>query len=85
MKGTITPGDKFVKINKIMEASSLNVEMEENNTVLSAELQVVTMIAQALIVADALKVTGRGFSSDEALINKAKSMAKKILGKKDLD
>lgn len=75
MKGSITPGDKFNKVNKIIDASSLKIEMEmdDNQTVLSAKLQVITTIVHALIV------SGEKFKSDDALVNRAKTIAKKIL------
>ena len=75
MKGSITPGDKFNKVNKIIDASSLKIEMEmdDNQTVLSAKLQVINTIVHALIV------SGEKFKSDDALVNRAKTIAKKIL------
>ncbi len=80
MKGTITPGDKFTKVSKIIEASSLNIEME-TQTVLSAEMHVLTEVVKALII------SGEKFNSDDALITRAKNITKKILGggKKDLE
>ena len=85
MKGTITPGDKFNKVNRIMDASSLNIDLEmDNNTVLSAEMHVLTEVVKALII------SGEKFKSDDALITRAKNLTKKILAKektpeKDLD
>lgn len=80
MKGTITPGDSFAKVSKIIEASSLNIEME-TQTVLSAEMHVLTEVVKALII------SGEKFNSDDALITRAKNITKKILGggKKDLE
>lgn len=80
MKGTITPGDNFAKVSKIIEASSLNIEME-TQTVLSAEMHVLTEVVKALII------SGEKFNSDDALITRAKNITKKILcgGKKDLE
>lgn len=80
MKGTITPGDTFTKVSKIIEASSLNIEME-TQTVLSAEMHVLTEVVKALII------SGEKFNSDDALITRAKNITKKILGggKKDLE
>ena len=81
MKGTITPGDKFNRVDKIIDASSLKIDMEmdENQTILSAKLQVITTIVHALII------SGEKFKSDDALVTRAKSIAKKILedGKKE--
>ena len=81
MKGLITPGDKFNKVVKITDASSLNVDIDmETPTVLSAELHVLTEIVKALII------SGEKFTSDDALVTRAKNITKKILGysKKDL-
>ena len=72
MKGTITPGDKYNKVTKIMEASSLEINMDTPTT-LSAALQVLTQVVQALIV------SGEKLPSEEAMIEKAKSIADKIL------
>ena len=48
MKGVITPGDKFNKVFKITDASSLNIDFEmENNVVLSAEMHVLTEMVKA--------------------------------------
>lgn len=82
MKGIITPGDKFNKVFKIMDASSLDVNIDmETPTVLSAELHVLTEIVKALIISN------EKFSSDEALVTRAKNITKKIIGdsKKDLE
>ena len=82
MKGNITPGDKFNKVTSIMDASSLNIELEMDNTpvLLSAELHVLTEIVKALII------SGEKFHTDEALVQRARNIAKKIMieGKKDL-
>ena len=75
MKGTITPGDKYNKVTKIMEASSLDINIE-TPTVLSASLQVLTKVVQALII------SGEKFPSEEAMIEKARSITEKILNNK---
>ena len=85
MKGVITPGDKFNKVFKITDASSLNIDFEiENNVVLSAEMHVLTEMVKALII------SGEKFKSDDALVTRARNLTKKILEptkteKKDLE
>jgi hypothetical protein len=53
----------------------------ETQTVLSAEMHVLTEVVKALII------SGEKFNSDDALITRAKNITKKILGggKKDLE
>lgn len=85
MKGVITPGDKFNKVFKMMDASSYNIDIDmEDNTVLSAEMHVLTEMVKALIMSN------EKFKSDDALVMRARTLTKKILGgeknnKKDLE